>query len=246
MEGEERVTEQQTTATGTVGVDALLQLMLQQEEQMGHKEEQMEREHKQMEERLERLLKVVEQTSTTNGGSTAVIADRGLTGEARSTDPLRLSRLSEHDDIEAYLTTFERMMRAYEIRPEQWAFKLATQLMGKAQQAYAALPATDATDYETVKRAILRRYDISEETYRQRFRATKKAEGESYRELVARLQDLEQKWTSVCTTVEELRSLIVQEQLLNTLPTELRVWVAERKPKTAAEAGGLADDYIQA
>ena len=96
------------------------------------------------------------------------------------------------------------MMRAYEIKPERWAFKLATQLTGKAQQAYAALPAEEAGDYTKVKLAILRRYDISEETYRQRFRAAKKAEGESYRELVARLQDLEQKWTRDCSTMEEL------------------------------------------
>ena len=36
------------------------------------------------------------------------------------------------------------------------------------------------------------------------------------------------------------------EQLLNALPEEVRIWVKERKPKTSAEAGQLADDYAQA
>ena len=36
------------------------------------------------------------------------------------------------------------------------------------------------------------------------------------------------------------------EQMLNSLPGGMRIWVSERKPKTAAEVGKLADDYSQA
>jgi len=78
---------------------------------------------------------------------------------------------TEDDNIEAYLTTFERLMAAYEVKRERWAFKLAPQLVGKAQQAYAAMSADDAADYDKLKKAILRRYDINEESYRQRFRS---------------------------------------------------------------------------
>ena len=46
--------------------------------------------------------------------------------------------------------------------------------------------------------------------------------------------------------MEELRELIATEQVLRALPEGLRVWVQERKPKTAAEAGQLAEDYLQA
>ena len=53
---------------------------------------------------------------------------------------LKLTHLSEQDDVEAYLTTFERMMVAYDIKEARWAFKLVPQLTGKAQQAYAAMP----------------------------------------------------------------------------------------------------------
>ena len=38
----------------------------------------------------------------------------------------------------------------------------------------------------------------------------------------------------------------MKEQLLNTLPEDVRVWVSERKPTTSAEAGQLAEDYLQA
>ena len=47
-------------------------------------------------------------------------------------------------------------------------------------------------------------------------------------------------------TVEEVLEKLVVEQLVNTMPAELRIWVAERKPKTGLEAGRLAKDYLQA
>ena len=73
---------------------------------------------------------------------------------------------SEEDDIEAYLTTFNRMMAAYKVPVNRWPFKLARMLTGKAQQAYAAMEAAKAAaDYAVVKTAILCRYDISEENY---------------------------------------------------------------------------------
>ena len=63
--------------------------------------------------------------------------------------------------------------------------------------------------------------------------------------MAIRLQDLVMKQTLECTTVEQMAEKTVIEQLLNTKPMQLHVWVAERKPTTAAEAGQLADDYIK-
>ena len=80
-------------------------------------------------------------------------------------------QLSEKNDIEAYLTTFEHLTTACGVTKAKWIFKLAPQLTGKAQQAYAALPKDQALNYDSVKVAILRRYDITEETYCQWFRA---------------------------------------------------------------------------
>ena len=61
-------------------------------------------------------------------------------------------------------------MRAYEVKVERWAVKLDPLLTGKAQQAYAAMKVEDAGTYWLLKEAILCRYDVLEETYRQRFR----------------------------------------------------------------------------
>ena len=79
----------------------------------------------------------------------------------------KLTKFTESDDIEDWLKTFERMMTAFRVEKKLWPFKLATQLTGKAQKAYAALDSMRATDYDSIKVAILHRYDITEETYRQ-------------------------------------------------------------------------------
>ena len=92
---------------------------------------------------------------------------------------VKVTKLTEADDIEAYLTTFERLMKAYEVPPERWTYKLAPQLVGNAQQAYVAMGADEAADYRKLKEAILQRYDINEESYCQRFRAARKKEGET-------------------------------------------------------------------
>ena len=77
---------------------------------------------------------------------------------------VKVQRLTENDDIVAYLTTFERM-KAYEVKEERWVFKLFTNLVGKAQQVYAALNPEDVESYDKVKEAILQRYGITEDSY---------------------------------------------------------------------------------
>ena len=45
------------------------------------------------------------------------------------------------------------------------AFILAPQLSRKAQQAYMAMDTGDTGDYEAVKKTILKKYDVSKESY---------------------------------------------------------------------------------
>ncbi len=95
-----------------------------------------------------------------------LVGAHGEGGERRATsqDP-KFAKLTDADDIEAYIVTFERLMTAYEVPANHWVFKLDPQLSGKAQQAYAALSGEAATIYTQVKEAIFRRYDVNEETY---------------------------------------------------------------------------------
>ena len=77
--------------------------------------------------------------------------------EKSEMEQLKLTKLKEQDDMEAFLTTFERMMVVFRMEKRRWAFKVAHQLAGKAQKAFAAMDEGQASDYDQLKKAILKR-----------------------------------------------------------------------------------------
>lgn len=105
----------------------------------------------------------------------------------------------------------------------------------------------NSSEYEDVKAAILRKYDINPETYRQRFCSLDIEPEESPKELYVRLNELYGKWIQPRNkSVEEIGELIIMEQFLRMLSPELQVWVKEHGPKSAAEASTLADVFVAA
>ena len=86
---------------------------------------------------------------------------------------VKLVVLKDDDDIELYLITFERIMATHKVEKERWPHYLALQLAGKAQLAFTALSIMEVGEYEAIKEAILTRYNINEEAYRNRFRTEK-------------------------------------------------------------------------
>lgn len=79
----------------------------------------------------------------------------------------RLEKLSESDDIEHFLITFERIAAVCRWPKEDWAFRLIPLLTGKARAAHVHMDVEDSLEYDEVKLAILKKYDINQETYRQ-------------------------------------------------------------------------------
>ena len=90
-----------------------------------------------------------------------------LRDRARNTP--RLQRMMEGEDVDTFLTIFERVIRAHEVPENQWSLALAPLLAGKTRQAYAVLDGELTVNYGEVKEAILRRYDITEEKHSQKF-----------------------------------------------------------------------------
>ena len=106
-----------------------------------------EAEHKQHVQQMQLQLDMMKSLMERSQAREDELAKRAKKGH----DQLKLTKLTKSEDIEAYLTTFERMMQVYEVDEDRWAFMLAPQLTGKAQKAYAALKAEDATHYSEVK-----------------------------------------------------------------------------------------------
>ena len=251
-EGESRAAVATSPETGTAGLSDLVRMLLEDQrrrdeelaEERQRRETEARRHQTEMQEQMEMIKRLVESARPLAAETrTSTTAEDG---HRTPRDKLVLTKFEEGEDVEAYLTAFERVMTVYSIDRTRWAIKLAPQLSGRALQAYAALSADRASDYQEVKKAILRRYDIGEETYRQRFRTARKKESEAYVELATRLLDLAKKWLTDCSTAEAVVEKVVLEQLLDITPLDLRVWLCERKLKTVTEAGSLADDFMSA
>ena len=91
-----------------------------------------------------------------------------------------LQKFTEKDDVESYLDMFERVATQQEWPKETWATQLAGLLSGDALDSYSALAPASAKDYNSVKAAILKRYDVNAEIYRQKFRLEMRKPTESY------------------------------------------------------------------
>ena len=128
-------------------------------------------------------------------------------------------------------------MKAYGVKNSRWVYKLVLQLTNEAQQAYAALTAEEPQSYDQLKEAILRCYDINEETYHQWFCTTTRKAEELHRQLVTHLEHLQQKWMKGRTTVQQVSEAIVLEQFFDTLTPDVCLWVKEGQLKTARGSG---------
>ncbi|KAI7812514.1 hypothetical protein IRJ41_003201 [Triplophysa rosa] len=167
-------------------------------------------------------------------------------GQCQFKEP-KLEKFTEFDDVEHFLITFERIAAACRWTKQDWAFRLLPLLTGKARAAYVHMDVDESLIYENVKSAILRKFEINRETYRQRFRLLDVEPFESPKELYVWLKEQYVKWMQPKgKNVEEIGEVIILEQYLQMLSPELQVWVREHDPKAASEVATFADVFVTA
>ena len=171
-------------------------------------------------------------------------------GEAniQSSSCPKMPKYVEGEDIEVFLMTFEKLAIANKWDKAIWAPRLAAVLTGKAQEAYSRLSLEDSQDYETIKVAILKKYELSAETYQRKFITCKKMSGDSHREWATRLRLLLDRWLEgeKVNTLEDLKNVIVTEQFIEMASRELQVWLREKSYKSVIEMADDADMFAQA
>ncbi len=89
----------------------------------------------------------------------------------------------------------------------------------------------ESLDYDTVKAAVLRAYELVPEAYRQKFRAWLKQAKQTNVEFAREKKNLFEKWclASKVTTYEELQELILLEDFKTCVPENVVVYLNEQK-----------------
>src|SRR5277367_2406939 len=171
-------------------------------------------------------------------------------GDGANVRPINVSvnHLEDDGDATAYFEYFERTMGVNSVPRAKWAQVLSGVLSKKGQEVFGRLPNDQLQDYDKIKEGILIRYEVFAENCRKRFRTLKKEQNESYGELVYRLGNSMDQWLEKSGAKDDpkkMRDLFVLEQFLDVVSPALKLYLLDRKPKTAAEAGQLGDEYVQ-
>ncbi|KAK1889431.1 Zinc finger protein 24 [Dissostichus eleginoides] len=142
------------------------------------------------------------------------------------------------------LIRFERIAKTWRWPESEWACWLVPLLSGKALEA-TAMDEERAHCYRDLREALLTKFDISPETYRQQFRSMVVPSEENPTETHHRLKGLYRRWIRPEQhTKEEIAEAIILEQMLRILPPEMRTWVKEHEPTEGLAAAKLALQYI--
>ena len=103
-------------------------------------------------------------------------------GRERSHDSFEVAKQArlvpkfEEANVDENFVHFERTALNLGWSRGCWPVLLQTVLTGKAQRVYATLPTENCADYELVKAAILKSFELVPEAYRQKFRTQRKKE----------------------------------------------------------------------
>ena len=153
------------------------------------------------------------------------------------------------DNMDAYLNRFEKYAESQSWPKTSWAISLSALLQGKALDVYSRLSVDKAEDYDALKEALLRRFELTCDDFRKKFRYSNPEAGETPSQFVVRLEHYLSRWIELSGTehkFENLVDMLLRQQLVERGGTPLALFLKERKPKTISETTSLADTYVEA
>ena len=116
---------------------------------------------------------------------------------------IRFVPIFSESEVDKYFLHFEKVAQSLKWPKESWTLLLQSSLVGKAREIYSALSIEESCQYEVVKAAVLKVYELVPEAYRQKFRDTVKRGDQTYVEFARSKETLFDRW---CASKEIQRS----------------------------------------
>ncbi|CAJ0934704.1 unnamed protein product [Ranitomeya imitator] len=163
---------------------------------------------------------------------------------ARKAVQKTLLKMTADDDVEAYLTVFERIAEREHLPVDRWAEVVAPFLSGDPQKAYYDLSGVDAMDYTKLKGEILARLGVNTYVRAQRVHVWTFVEHQPARSQMHDLIHLVKKWLQPETlTSAQMLERVVLDKYLRSLPAKLQGWVGQGNPSTADQLVNMVKRY---
>ena len=155
----------------------------------------------------------------------------------------KLPYFDEHTDkMDSYLTRFESYALSNKWDPSMWASYLSALLKGRALEVFVRLSRDDQSDYGQIKEALLTNFDLTERSFRKKFRDCRPEKAEPFRQFSGRLASYLDKWLGLAKvekTYEAVCDFLARDQFLDCCSHELYLYL---KPKTFKALGELAHE----
>ena len=127
-----------------------------------------------------------------------------------------------------------------------WPLLLQTVLKGRAQEIYSSLSLEKFANYDNVKEAFLKAYELVPEAYRQKFRRSKKLDSQAHVEFAREKEMLFDRWCrskEIGEDFKKLTQLILVEEFKNCVHSNVKTHLDEQKVENLSQAARLADDF---
>ena len=162
----------------------------------------------------------------------------------------KLPYFDEHTDkMDSYLTRFESYALSNKWDPSMWASYLSALLKGRALEVFVRLSRDDQSDYGQIKEALLTNFDLTERSFRKKFRDCRPEKAETFRQFSGRLASYLDKWLGLAKvekTYEAVCDFLARDQFLDCCSHELYLYLKPKPFKAIEELAHEADLFADA
>ena len=146
------------------------------------------------------------------------------------------------DKMDSYLSRFEKYATANKWDKNVWAAYLSALLKGRALDVYDRLSTEDSADYDKLKDALLKNFDMTERGFRKKFRYSRPERSETFIQFSSRLCSYLNKWLTMAKvekSFEAVSDFMARDQFLEACSRELFVHL---KPKAFENLDAMAKE----
>ena len=179
----------------------------------------------------------------------ASLGKQSPSDKASAFDPARNIRLVppfQEKEVDKYFAHFEKVADSLNWPKESWVLLLQSVLVGKAQEIYGSLSVEQSSNYEHVKEAILKAYELVPEAYRQKFRNYLKYDSKTHVEFAREKENLFNRWChskEIGQDFKKLKQMVLLEEFKDKVRPDIRSHLDEQKVEELEKAAVMADDY---
>ena len=162
----------------------------------------------------------------------------------------KLPYFDEHTDkMDSYLTRFKSYALSNKWYPSMWASYLSALSKGRALKVFVRLSRDDQSDYGQIKEALLTNFDLTERSFRKKFRDCRPEKAETFRQFSGRLASYLDKWLGLAKvekTYEAVCDFLARDQFLDCCSHELYLYLKPKPFKVLGELAHEADLFADA